>query len=57
MWVPSAMTVFSFLFYTLVAHGHLTVAKAFTSIALFGTLQGPMLELPNELFAFLDGKS
>ncbi|KAH8120041.1 P-loop containing nucleoside triphosphate hydrolase protein [Phellopilus nigrolimitatus] len=53
IWVPSAMALFSFLFYTVVAHRSLTVSKTFTSLALFSALQGPMTELPEQLFSFL----
>ncbi|KAL5518793.1 hypothetical protein ACEPAH_476 [Sanghuangporus vaninii] len=53
IWVPSAMALSSFLFYTVVAGGRLTVSKTFTALALFSFLRGPMLELPEELFSFL----
>ncbi|EJD03803.1 P-loop containing nucleoside triphosphate hydrolase protein [Fomitiporia mediterranea MF3/22] len=53
IWVPSAMALFSFLFYTVVAGGRLTVSKTFTSLALFSFLRGPMLELPDQLFSYL----
>jgi len=55
IWVPSAMALFSFLFYTVVASGELTVAKTFTALALFASLQGPMMELPEQVFAFFHG--
>ncbi|KZT01394.1 uncharacterized protein LAESUDRAFT_739182 [Laetiporus sulphureus 93-53] len=50
-WMPSATAVAVFLCYTLIAGEKLTVAKAFTSIALFSYLQGPMTALPGQLFA------
>ncbi|KAL6301359.1 P-loop containing nucleoside triphosphate hydrolase protein [Sparassis latifolia] len=52
-WMPSATALSSFLCYTLVAGERLTVSKAFTSIALFSQLQGPMTMLPEEIFAWL----
>ncbi|KZT30801.1 P-loop containing nucleoside triphosphate hydrolase protein, partial [Neolentinus lepideus HHB14362 ss-1] len=52
-WIPSATMLTAFLCYTLVAGQRLTVSKAFTSMALFSQLQGPMMSLPGELFAFL----
>lgn len=54
-WIPSATAVSSFLCYTLVAGERLTVAKAFTSIALFSYLQEPMTQLPGQFFALLRG--
>ncbi|EJD03804.1 P-loop containing nucleoside triphosphate hydrolase protein [Fomitiporia mediterranea MF3/22] len=53
IWVPSAMALFSFLFYTVVAGGRLTVSKTFTSLALFSFLRGPMLQLPDEMMRYL----
>ncbi|KAI5120846.1 hypothetical protein M0805_007033 [Coniferiporia weirii] len=53
IWVPSAMALFSFLFYTVIANGRLTVSKTFTSLALFSALQNPMMDLPNQFFSFL----
>lgn len=41
--------------YTLIAGERLTVSKAFTAIALFSQLQGPMTELPGQIFAMLHG--
>ncbi|KAH9944830.1 P-loop containing nucleoside triphosphate hydrolase protein [Amylocystis lapponica] len=52
-WMPSATALAAFLCYTLVAGQRLTVAKAFTSIALFSQLQEPMTALPEEFFALL----
>ncbi|OCH93071.1 P-loop containing nucleoside triphosphate hydrolase protein [Obba rivulosa] len=52
-WIPSATALASFLCYTLVAGERLTVAKAFTSIALFSQLQEPMLALPGQVFALI----
>ncbi|KAI0091009.1 pleiotropic drug resistance ABC transporter [Irpex rosettiformis] len=52
-WMPSATALLTFLCYTLIAKQQLTVAKAFTSIALFSQLQGPMTDLPNQVFALL----
>lgn len=51
------MALFSFLFYTIIAGGRLTVSKTFTSLALFAALQSPMMELPDQFFSFLHGKS
>lgn len=56
-WIPSATAVASFLCYTLVAGQRLTVAKAFTSIALFSYIQDPMTQLPDQFFALLHGWS
>lgn len=53
--MPSATALLTFLCYTLIAGQQLTVAKAFTSIALFSQLQGPMTDLPNQVFALLHG--
>lgn len=55
VWMPSATALTTFLCYTLIAGQKLTVAKAFTSIALFSQLQGPMTDLPNQFFALLHG--
>ncbi|KAH9906597.1 ABC transporter type 1, transmembrane domain-containing protein [Fomitopsis serialis] len=52
-WIPSATAVASFLCYTLIAGERLTVAKAFTSIALFSYIQEPMTLLPEQFFALL----
>ncbi len=54
-WIPSATALLTFLCYTLIAGEKLTVAKAFTSIALFSQLQGPMTMLPEQVFALLHG--
>lgn len=54
-WIPSATALFAFLCYTLIAGERLTVSKAFTSIALFTQLQGPMSALPLQIFAWLYG--
>jgi len=54
--MPSATALTSFLCYTLLARQRLTVAKAFTSIALFSRLQEPMTALPEQFFAMLHGK-
>lgn len=53
--MPSATALLTFLCYTLIAKQQLTVAKAFTSIALFSSLQGPMTALPEQVFALLHG--
>lgn len=45
-----------FLCYTLVAGERLTVATAFTAIALFSYLQEPMTALPGQIMALLHGK-
>ncbi|TFY64349.1 hypothetical protein EVJ58_g2686 [Rhodofomes roseus] len=52
-WIPSATAVASFLCFTLIAGERLTVAKAFTSIALFSYIQEPMTQLPEQFFALL----
>ncbi|KAI0687745.1 P-loop containing nucleoside triphosphate hydrolase protein [Cytidiella melzeri] len=52
-WMPSATALLTFMCYTLLAKQQLTVAKAFTSIALFSQLQGPMAALPSQVFALL----
>lgn len=49
------MALSTFLCYTLLAGEKLSVSKAFTSIALFSYLQGPMTELPEQVFALLQG--
>ncbi|KAF9531878.1 pleiotropic drug resistance ABC transporter [Crepidotus variabilis] len=53
VWMPSATALTSFLCYTVIAGERLTVAKAFTSIALFSYLQGPMVAFPGQVFAML----
>lgn len=53
--MPSATALISFLCYTLIAGERLTVSKAFTSIALFSQLQTPMVALPGQVFAMLQG--
>lgn len=57
IWMPSATALTSFLCYTLIAGEKLTVSKAFTSIALFSQLQEPMVALPGQIFAILNGNS
>ncbi|KAI0775079.1 P-loop containing nucleoside triphosphate hydrolase protein [Trametes elegans] len=52
-WMPSATALATFVSYTILAGERLTVAKAFTSIALFSYLQGPMTEIPDQVFALL----
>ncbi|KAG8943314.1 hypothetical protein FRC04_002938 [Tulasnella sp. 424] len=52
-WIPSAVVLASFLCYTIIARQPLTVSKAFTSIEVFSLLQGPMTELPDQIFAVL----
>ncbi|KAI3621779.1 abc transporter [Moniliophthora roreri] len=52
-WMPSATALASFICYTLIAGQRLTVSTAFTAIALFSQLQGPMTEIPEKLFALL----
>ncbi|PFH52248.1 hypothetical protein AMATHDRAFT_2254 [Amanita thiersii Skay4041] len=52
-WLPSATALIAFLCYTIIAGESLTVSKAFTAIALFSYLQGPMIALPGQFFAFL----
>uniref|UniRef100_A0A0W0F1J3 Putative pleiotropic drug resistance ABC transporter n=1 Tax=Moniliophthora roreri TaxID=221103 RepID=A0A0W0F1J3_MONRR len=51
--MPSATALASFICYTLIAGQRLTVSTAFTAIALFSQLQGPMTEIPEKLFALL----
>lgn len=43
----------AFSAYTLIAGQPLTVSKAFVSIEIFSQLQGPMADLPNQIFALL----
>ncbi|KAJ3535367.1 hypothetical protein NMY22_g6525 [Coprinellus aureogranulatus] len=54
MWLPSATTLVCFLCYTLIEGKPLTVAKAFTSIALFSALQGPLFSFPGQIMALLN---
>ena len=54
-WMPSATALSSFLCYTLIAGEKLTVSTAFTAVSLFSYLQGPMTELPAQIFALLHG--
>ena len=49
------MGILSFFFYTVIAGGHLTVAKTFTALALFSNLESPMTEFPGQLYGYLDG--
>ncbi|TFL03667.1 P-loop containing nucleoside triphosphate hydrolase protein [Pterulicium gracile] len=53
IWMPSATALASFLSYTLIFGGSLTVSKAFTALALFSQLQGPMVQLPSQIFGLL----
>ncbi|KAF9567761.1 pleiotropic drug resistance ABC transporter [Agrocybe pediades] len=53
IWLPSATTLVSFVTYTMFAKEQLTVSKAFTSLALFGTLRSAMVMLPSQIFAML----
>jgi len=53
--MPSATALSTFLCYTLLAKEKLSVTKAFTAIALFSYLQGPMTALPGQVFALLHG--
>jgi ABC-type multidrug transport system fused ATPase/permease subunit len=43
----------AFTSYTVIAGHPLTVSKAFVSIEIFSQLQGPMAELPNQIFSLL----
>ncbi|KAI0671861.1 P-loop containing nucleoside triphosphate hydrolase protein [Trametes maxima] len=52
-WMPSAIALGTFVCYTVIAGERLTVVKAFTSISLFSYLQGPMTEIPDQVFALL----
>ncbi|TBU62826.1 P-loop containing nucleoside triphosphate hydrolase protein [Dichomitus squalens] len=52
-WMPSGTALATFVCYTVIAGKPLTVATAFTAIALFSYLQGPMVELPDQVFAML----
>lgn len=54
-WMPSGTALATFVCYTVVAGKPLTVATAFTAIALFSYLQRPMLELPDQVLAMLHG--
>ncbi|KIL71527.1 hypothetical protein M378DRAFT_182928 [Amanita muscaria Koide BX008] len=53
IWIPSAMALATFSCYTLIAKEKLTVSKAFTTVALLSQLQGPMMELPQQIFSLL----
>lgn len=55
-WMPSATALATFVCYTVIAKKQLTVATAFTAISLFSYLQGPMMELPGQVFAMLHGE-
>jgi hypothetical protein len=55
-WVPSAVVLVAFTSYTLLAKEPLTVSRAFTAIEVFSQLQGPMSQLPQQIFALLHGK-
>ncbi|KAG2022883.1 ATP-binding cassette transporter [Coprinopsis cinerea AmutBmut pab1-1] len=52
-WMPSATALTCFLCYTIVAGEKLTVAKAFTSLALFSSIQGPLMSIPMQIWAML----
>ncbi|KAI0749685.1 P-loop containing nucleoside triphosphate hydrolase protein [Daedaleopsis nitida] len=52
-WMPSGTALVTFVCYTVFAKQQLTVATAFTAISLFSYLQGPMMELPGQVFAML----
>ena len=54
-WVPSAVVLVAFTSYTLLAKEPLTVSRAFTAIEVFSQLQGPMAQLPQQIFALLHG--
>lgn len=54
-WIPSATALASFMAYTLIAGGRLTVSRAFTAISLFSQLQHPMTALPGHIFALFHG--
>jgi ABC-type multidrug transport system fused ATPase/permease subunit len=51
--IPAVTTLLCFWSYTYLEGERLTVAKAFTAMALFGSLQGPLTQLPGEIFALL----
>jgi hypothetical protein len=53
--IPPTTALMSFMCYTLFAGNDLSVSKAFTSISLFGRLQGPLLRLPSDLSELLEG--
>lgn len=55
IWIPSATAIVAFLCYTLIQGQKLTVSKAFTALALFSYLQGPMATLPGQIQALLTG--
>ncbi|KAG8691671.1 hypothetical protein FRC11_013282 [Ceratobasidium sp. 423] len=52
-WVPSAVVLVAFTSYTLLAKEPLIVSRAFTAIEVFSQLQGPMSQLPQQIFALL----
>ncbi|KAF8707992.1 ABC transporter transmembrane region, partial [Rhizoctonia solani] len=52
-WVPSAVVLVAFTSYTLLEKESLTVSRAFTAIEVFSQLQGPMSQLPQQIFALL----
>ncbi|KAG8696666.1 hypothetical protein FRC08_007008 [Ceratobasidium sp. 394] len=52
-WIPSAVVLVAFTSYTLLAKEPLTVSRAFTAIEVFSQLQGPMAQLPQQIFALL----
>ncbi|PWN24930.1 P-loop containing nucleoside triphosphate hydrolase protein [Jaminaea rosea] len=53
---PAAVTTVSFAFYVLVAKRDLDVSTAFTSIALFQLLRGPLNALPMQVNEVLNAK-
>ncbi|CAO1637053.1 unnamed protein product [Jaminaea pallidilutea] len=53
---PAAVTTVSFAFYVLVAKRDLDVSTAFTSIALFQLLRGPLNALPMQVNELLNAK-
>lgn len=55
-WVPSAVVLVAFASYTILAKEPLTVSRAFTAIEVFSQLQGPMAQLPQQIFALLHGE-
>lgn len=54
--IPAITTLVCFWSYTLLEGQTLTVSKAFTAMALFSSLQGPMTQLPGQVMALINGK-
>jgi hypothetical protein len=52
-WIPSAVVLAAFMSYTVIAGHPLTVSNASVSIEIFSQLQGPIAELPDQIFSLL----